>query len=326
MDHPFSEIADKLMTPEAAVRKFIKNGCQLAIGGFTVTRNPMALIYEIVRQKIRDLHLVCHSNGQGLDVLIGAGCVQRLEIAYGGNGRYAPTCIRFKKAIEQGQIEFEDYSNFQMSLRFLAGSLGIPFIPTQSGLGSDLLRCEGFSKATRQEPKVANKKYSITQNPFCAEQDPVVLLPALTPDVTLLHAQYVGADGTVRIKGLNFADLEQAKAADIVIVSCEEFMPRDEIRRDPDQNCLPGFMVDAIVPAPHGAHPTACYGFYDYDPKHLNLYKKTAADDGLFAGYLQEWVYGVGSYSQYLEKVGADQLAKIKADPVLGYAKGLDRR
>ena len=326
MNQSYPEIAEKLMTPAEAVKRFIRDGCQLAIGGFTVTRNPMALIYEMARQKIRDLHLVCHSNGQGLDVLIGAGCIKRLEIAYGGNGRYAPTCIRFKKAIEQGQIEFEDYSNFQMSLRFLAGSLGIPFIPTKSGLGSDILRCEGFTTAIREEPKVANKKYAITQNPFSAEQDPVVLLPALTPDVALVHAQYVGEDGTVRIKGLTFADLEQAKSADVVIVTCEEIMPRAQIRLDPDQNCLPSFLVDAIVPVPYGAHPTACYGFYDYDPKHLNLYKKMAADDGRFAEYLQEWVYGVGSHEQYLEKVGTDQLAKIKADPVLGYAKGLDRK
>ena len=88
----YPEIADKLMTIEEAVRRFVKNGCQLAVGGFTVTRNPMALVYEIVRQKVRDIHLVCHSNGQALDVLIGAGCVKRLEIAYGGNGRFAPTC------------------------------------------------------------------------------------------------------------------------------------------------------------------------------------------------------------------------------------------
>ena len=326
MNQLYPEIADKLMTPEAAVRKFIKKGCQLAIGGFTVNRNPMALIYEIVRQKVRDLHLVCHSNGQGLDVLIGAGCVKRLEIAYGGNGRYAPTCIRFKKAIEQGEIEFEDYSNFQMSLRFLAGSLGIPFISTKSGLGSDVLRREGFAAATRQEPRVAKKKYVILQNPFNEKEDHVVLLPALNPDVALIHAQYVGEEGTVRIKGLTFADLEQAKAADVVIVSCEAIVSRALIRSDPDQNSLPGFLVDAIVLMPYGAHPTACYGFYDYDPQHLNLYKKAAEDDALFQNYLTEWIYTVAAYDRYLDKAGAAQLVKIKADPVLGYAKGLDRK
>lgn len=322
----YPEIADKLMTPEAAVSKFIKKGCQLAIGGFTVNRNPMGLVHEIVRQKVRDLHLVCHSNGQALDVLIGAGCVKRLEIAYGGNGRYAPTCIRFKKAIEHGEIEFEDYSNFQMSLRFLAGSLGSPFISTKSGLGSDILRREGFASATRREPKVAKRKYALLQNPFSEQEDPVVLLPALTPDVALIHAQYVGEDGTVRVKGLTFADLEQAKAADIVIVSCETILSRSVIRSDPDQNSLPGFLVDAIVPLPYGAHPTACFGFYDYDPRHLNLYREAAADDVRFQAYLAEWIFGAPAHTHYLEKAGADQLAKIKADAVLGYAKGLDRK
>jgi glutaconate CoA-transferase subunit A len=322
----YPEIDDKLMTLEDAVRRFIKEGSQIAIGGFTVTRNPMAIAYEIIRQGIKNIHLVCHSHGQALDILIGAGCVSRLEIAYGGNGRYAPTCIRFKKAIQRGEIQFEDYSNYQMSLRFLAGALGIPFIPTKSGLGSDLINLEGFPPEIRKEKKVASKKYVVTQNPFNGENDKVVLLPALNPDVAIMHSQYVGEDGTVRIKGLTFADIEQAKSADIVIVTCEEIVPRSFIRFDPDQNSLPPFFVDAIVKIPYGAHPTAVYTCYDYDPKHLNLYKKVADDDRTFKEYLDEWVYGVKSHEKYLEKVGATTLLQIKANPVLGYAVGLDRK
>lgn len=322
----YPEIADKLMSLQAAVRRFVTNGCQLSIGGFTVARNPMAAVYEIVRQRIRGIHLVCHSNGQGLDVLIGAGCVKRVEIAYGGNGRYAPTCFRFRRAVEQGQIEFEDYSNYQMSLRFLAGSLSIPFIATKSGLGSDLLRLQGFSEEIRKQNNVARKKFEIIQNPFAEQEDRVVLLPALTPDVAILHAQYVGEDGTVRIKGLTFADVEQAKSADAVIVTCEEIVPRSFIRLDPDQNTLPPFFVDAIVKVPYGAHPTACFGFYDYDPKHLNQYKKVAKDDDSFNKYLEEWVYGVADHEEYLNRVGAATLLGIKANPVVGYAQGLDRK
>jgi glutaconate CoA-transferase subunit A len=199
-------------------------------------------------------------------------------------------------------------------------------MPTKSGLGSDMLSEEGFSQKVRNEPKVANKKYALIQNPFSVEEDDVVLLPALTPDVTILHAQYVGEDGTVRIKGLTFADVEQAKAADVVIVTCEEIVPRSFIRLDPDQNTLPPFFVDAVVKVPYGAHPTGCYGFYDYDPKHLNLYKKAAEDDKLFQEYLDEWVYSIKSHEEYLEKVGKDMLLTIKADPTLGYAPGLDRK
>lgn len=314
------------MTLKEAVARFIKDGCQLAIGGFTVSRNPMALSYEITRQHIKNIHLVCHSNGQALDVLIGAGCVKRLEIAYGGNGRYAPTCIRFKNAVEKGEIEVEDYSNYQMSLRFFAGALGIPFMATKSGLGTDIVNLEGFSKETRKERKVAKKKLVIAQNPFNEDDDKIVLLPALNPDVALIHAQYVGDDGTVRIKGLTFADIEQAKSADIVIVTCEEIVPATFIRTDPDQNSLPPFFVDAIVKIPYGAHPTSCYGFYDYDPKHLNIFKKAAKDDDLFRQYLDEWVYSISSHDEYLDKIGISTLLRIKANPVLGYAPGLDRR
>ncbi|OPY80542.1 MAG: Glutaconate CoA-transferase subunit A [Syntrophorhabdus sp. PtaU1.Bin153] len=322
----YPEIKDKLMTVEEAVKRFIKEGSQIALGGFTVARNPMAIVYEIARQAIRNIHLVCHSNGQALDVLIGAGCVRRVEIAYGGNGRFAPTCVRFKKAVQEGSIEFEDYSNYQMSLRFLAGALGIPFVPTKSGLGTDLITHEGFSQETRKERKVSRKKFALAQNPFDDKDDQYILLPALNPDVALIHVQYVGDDGTVRMKGLTFADIEEAKSADAVIVTCEEIVPRSFIRLDPDQNSLPPFLVDAIVRVPYGAHPTSCYSFYDYDARHLNLYRRIAEDDELFKEYLDEWVYGISSREAYLDKVGAATLAGIKANRVLGYTPGLCRK
>ncbi len=316
----------KLMTVGEAVERFVHDGQQIAVGGFTINRNPMALVYEIARRRIRDLHLVAHSNGQALDVLVGAGCVSRIEVAYGGNGRFAPTCIRFRKAVERGEVLVEDYTNNQMSLRFLAGALSVPFIPSKSGLGTDVLRQEGFPPKIRDGVKVARKKVHVMADPFGHPDDDVALLPALTPDVSLIHAQQVSTDGTVRIKGLTFADLEQCKAASAVVVTCEEIVPESYLRIDPDQNALPPFLVDAVVPVPYGAHPTACRSFYDYDPKHLNLYKAMAKDDEQWATYLDEWVYGIGSWDAYLDKVGGAQLAHIRANTVAGYAPGLDRR
>ncbi|MGD8563276.1 MAG: CoA-transferase [Desulfarculaceae bacterium] len=314
------------MSPAEAVQRFIPNGAQIALGGFTVNRNPMALAREIIKQGIRDLYVVCHSHGQALDVLIGAGCVERLEIAYGGMGRFAPTCVRFRKAVQNGAIEVEDYSNYQMSLRFLAGAMGLPFMSTKSGLDTDLVQVEGFKPEDRGKGKIPKKKLEVTENPFNHAFDKVVLVPALNPDVTILHAQYVGEDGTVRIKGLSFADREQARAADHVIVTCEEIVPRWFIRQDPDQNSLPPFLVDAVVKIPYGAHPTACHNFYDYDPAHLQMYRKLAADDAGFQRYLDDWVWGPESHEEYLAKVGVNTLLEIKADPVLGYSPGLDRR
>ncbi|MCB2226775.1 MAG: hypothetical protein KQH53_08870 [Desulfarculaceae bacterium] len=317
---------EKLMSAAEAVRRFVPDGAMVCLGGFTVNRNAMLIAREIIRQQRRDLHLAVHSHGQALDLLIGAGCVSKVELAYGGVARFAPTGIRFRDAASRGEILVEDYSNFHMSLRFLAGSLGLPFIPSRSGLGTDVLEKWGFGPEVRGTGKIPKKKMVVSQNPFAEEDDPVVMLPALTPDVCLLHAQYVGTGGTVRIKGLSFLDVEQARASDAVIVTCEEIVPEEHLREDPDQNTFPGFLVDAVIPAPMGAHPTACHQYYDYDPAHLKLYREYALDDDKFQRYLDEWVLCFDTQEEYLAKVGVADLERIKASRVLGYAPGLDRR
>ena len=321
-----SDVAGKLMSAGDAVARFVSDGAMVALGGFTINRNPMAFVYEMARRRVRDLHLVAHSNGQALDTLVGAGCVSRIEVAYGGNGRFAPTCVRFRKAVERGEVAVEDYSNYQMALRFLAGALNVPFIPTKSGLHTDLVARQGFSSEYRAAHGLPDKKLIVMPDPFDGACDDVVLLPALKPDLAVVHVQTVGDDGTVRIKGLTFADLEQAKAARAVIVTCEEIVPAAELRVDPDQNALPPFLVDAVVLAPHGAHPTACRYFYDYDPAFLNDYRRAARDDAAWSAFLDEWVYDLAGHDDYVAKVGAAQLERIKADPVHGYAVGLDRR
>ncbi len=320
------DVKNKLMTAAEAVQRLVRDGDMIALGGFTVSRNVMVIAREIIRQGRRDLHLVMHSHGQAMDLLVGAGAVSRLELAYGGTGRFAPTGIRFRKAVQSGQVQVEDYSNFHMSLRFLAGALNLPFIPSRSGFETDVLGRQGFGPELRGRGKIPPHKAIVSANPFNPDPEPVVLLPALTPDVALVHAQYVGEDGTVRIKGLTFLDIEQAKAASRVIVTCEEVVPAGFLRQDPDQNSLPPFLVDAVVPAPFGAHPTACHFFYDYDPRHLNMYRQVAGDDDRFRRYLDEWVYGVADQEAYLAKVGAVDLMRVKANSYLGYAPGLDRR
>ena len=170
-----------------------------------------------------------------------------------------------------------------------------------------------------------DEKLAIIKNPIDPESGDVVILPPLNPDVTLLHAQYAGDEGTIRMEGLSFADIEQAKAAKHVLVSCEHVVPEEMLRREPDRNCLPPFLVDAIIPTPYGAHPTGCYMFYDYDPTHLNLFKQMARDDAMFQQYLDEWVMPLATQEEYLDKVGASSLVRIKANPFIGYAPGMDR-
>jgi glutaconate CoA-transferase subunit A len=292
--------ADKVMDLAEAIHQFVHDGDHVSIGGFTITRNPMALAYEIIRQGKRRLHVYVHSHGQAFDLLIGAGCTDTIEVSYGGTARFSPGGgIRFKKAIEGGKIHFEDYTNFQMTLRFLAGAMGLPFMPVRSLLGTDVVKKWGFGKEFRKSnPRIPERKMAAVNNPFTRDgrKEKIVLVPAINPDVTLIHAQQADRQGTVRINGLTYTDVEQAKAAKYLIVSCEEL------------------------------HPTACYGYYDYDPIHFNLYREMASDDKTFRQYLNEYVFGVKSHGNYLDKIGKDRLSQIKADPRVGYRPGMDRR
>jgi glutaconate CoA-transferase subunit A len=288
----------------------------------------MAAVYEIIRQGRKKLHLYAHSNGQGVDELVGAGCVEKIEIAYAGNGRFAPTCIRFKRAIENGTLLVEDYSNYQMTLRFMAGAMGVPFLPTRSSLGTDIINKWGFSEKLRQEdPKIPNDKLIVGKNPFnqWTDAERLVFVPAINPDVTIIHVQQADELGTASIQGLPMADADQAKAAKRLIITCEELVTSHEMKIQPDSNQIPHFCVDAVVHIPGGAYPTACYHYYDYDPFFLNDYKKIASDDTLYQKYLNDYIHGVKNHQERLDIAGDDRMEAIKADPRTGYAVNLDR-
>jgi glutaconate CoA-transferase subunit A len=309
-----------------ALERFVLDGAHISIGGFTCNRNPMAAVYEIIRLRRRGLHIYAHSNGQGVDELVGAGCVARIEIAYAGTGRFAPTCIRFRNAVENNLILFEDYSNYQMTLRFMAGAMGVPFLPTRSSLGTDIVARWGFSPELREsDSALPDRKLVVLENPFgnWGETERVVLVPAIRPDVTLLHVQQAAPDGTARIDGLTFADVEQAKAARHVVLTCEQLVKPEELRAEPERNQIPGIVVDAVVPVRYGAYPTACYRWYDYDSDFLSDYRTAASDDALFEEYLNRWAYR--DHSERMMQVGEKRLAAIQADPRTGYATGMRR-
>jgi glutaconate CoA-transferase subunit A len=178
----------------------------------------------------------------------------------------------------------------------------------------------------RKDARLANQKLVVLDNPFDeGHPEPVILVPAINPDVTVIHAQQADTQGTVRFAGLTFADVEQARAARHVIVTCEELVEPDLLRAEPERNHIPFLSVHAVVQVPYGAHPTACYGFYDYDAQHLNTYLSLASDDVQFAAYLDEYVYGVEGHAAYLEKIGAESLERIRAIPPFGYRPGLER-
>ena len=168
---------NKVMTVREAVEKFVFDGATLGMGGQNVGRMAMAAIHEIVRQGKKNLTIYGCNLSINMDILVGAGLVKRCE-AGTGNLEYFGTTFCFRRAIEQGIMEMEDYSHLGMISRLLAGEMGLPFMPTRSMLGSDML--------TRQ-CKSTGKKYELLKDPWNPDE-PVLLLPALRPDVALIHA------------------------------------------------------------------------------------------------------------------------------------------
>jgi len=305
----------------------VPDGATVSFGGFTTQRHPMAFVYELIRRKRRDLYLFGHSPGGDWDILIGAGCVKRVELAYEADEAFNTVGPRWRLAVQRGEIEWEDYSNFSMVARFTAGAMGIPFMPVRSLLGSDVLERQALSEAQRaSDPRTSPRKLSVMESPF-DPKDLVVLVPAIHTEFSVIHVQKAAANGLVRIEGQSFADVQQALCADTVIVTAEEIVEEEALRREPERNQIPYFAVTHVCHVPNGAHPYAVFNCYDYDPLQLKRYHESAEKEEAFQRYLSEFVTGVRTHAEYLEAVGgAERLESLRADPAYGYRPDLKRR
>ena len=296
-------LGSKVMTAAEAVSRFVADGATVGIGGQTLGRVTMALAHEIVRQGKKDLNLVGCSMSISMDMIVGAGLAKRTECGT-GNLELFGTTYRWRKAIEDGRLEVVDHSHLAMASRFLAGSLGLPFMPNKSLLGTDILG--------RKDPN-GHKPFSVIDNPWNAGE-PVVLLPALTPDVSLVHAQKADETGNVIIEGFTTHDVEMARASRLVIVSCEELVSPDEVRREPGRTTIPYIYVDAVVVQPWGAYPTSTYRYYEHDEEHLRHYQACAKEGGeAYTGYLREYVYDCETFDEHLQKAaGKEKLHRLR--------------
>jgi len=310
-----------------AAAALVPDGATISFGGFTTQRHPMAFVYELIRLRRRNLYLFGHSPGGDWDILIGSGCVKRVELAYEADEAFNTVGPRWRQAVERGEIEWEDYSNFTMVARFTAGAMGIPFMPVRSLLGSDVLHKEALEAAQRKaDPRTSPKKLHVMTSPFNPREQ-VVLVPAIRTDFAVLHVQKATVNGLVRIEGQTFADIQQALCADTVIVTAEEIVAEDTLRREPERNPIPFFTVKHVCQVPFGAHPYAVYNYYDYDPLQLKEYHEGVRDDATFQGYLDKYVLRVKNHPEYLEAVGGrERLEMLKASPDYGYSPNLKRR
>jgi glutaconate CoA-transferase subunit A len=288
----------KLMSLSDAIARFVPDGANIAMGCALEPLIPFAAGHEIIRQGRRDLTLIGPISDILFDELIGAGCVSRVVAAWVGNVSEG-LGHNYRRATEQGQphpLAVVDHSNYSVSLALLAGALGVPYIPMRSLLGSD----------------IARDHLTIRPAPSPLDGSPTLLVPALIPDVAILHVQRADAAGRAHVWGGMGICEEAALAARGVIYTAEEIVPREVILSDPNRVLAPAAKTLAVVHVPGGAHPSPVQGYYNRDHAYFTEYhQRTRTSEG-FAEWLREQVLDVPNRATYLERLGAERWAALQ--------------
>jgi glutaconate CoA-transferase subunit A len=280
-----------------AVKQIRSGDCVSFVGG--VLRNKsIAVAREIIRQGIRNLHLQSFTSDLEADMLVGAGCVRRVESVYTGLMGYG-LAPNFRRAVEAGEVEAVDLPESAFAAKFRARGMGVPFGVTASLNGTDVAR-------NLKEAK------EITC-PFTGRK--VVALPAANPDVAIIHAHRADTAGNLQfdeIRPLEY--FENVLAAKKVIASVEEIVSVDYTYANPEKTVVPGVFVGAVVRAPWGTHPEALEGKYNLDSAHLKMYLEHARDSRRFKEYLDKYIYSVETHIEYLNLIGLPRLLELQSD------------
>ena len=292
---------DKTTTMREAIAHFVSDGTALALGVALESLIPFAAAHEIVRQQKRNLSLIGPISDMLFDQLIGAGCARRVVAAWVGNVS-AGLGHNYRRWTEGGRgpskLVVVDHSNFTISLALKAGAMGVPFIPTRSLLGTDLLH--------------SNPSLRVIED----EGVRLVRVPAVNPDVTIVHVQRSDAEGNAHCWGNLGVSEEAALAARQVIVVAEEIVPPSVIRSDPNRVLVPALKVCAVVHEPGGAHPSPVQGHYNRDHAMYHDYHRESRTVDGFAYWLDEWVTSVRDREGYLAKLGAERWGALQAKNV----------
>lgn len=279
------------VTSLAEAAALVEDGSTVALQSMATFTSPMAMVRELIRQERRDLTLVCLVGGIPVDLLAAAGCLSRFVGAAVSMEQFG-LCNQFRKAVERGEIVFEELSETALLARLGAGARGLPFQITRGLLGTDLIDLQPDN-------------LRVIDDPFGSGQN-VVACRALVPDVAIVHAHRADEDGNVQMDPTAlWPDIRVfPKAARRVIVTVEEIVSSDRIRTQPDRVVLPSFAVDAVVHAPYGAHPTSCFPRYGYDTDFHRKWTGAARDPETTRAFLDEHVRGPASHEEYLDGVG----------------------
>ena len=282
------ELKDKTISAEEAVSRFVHDGDFIASGGFGHVRVSMAIVYEVIRQKKRNLAMAGKTAVHDLDILVGASCVNRVEVAYSFGHELRGLSPASRRMVESGQCKVvAETSNAGYQWRFLAAMMGIPFIPSRNLLGTetgDYSSCK------------------VVKDPFSGK--PINLIPAAYPDVAFIHVHRCDIYGNAQIDAILVEDFELSRCARRLIITTEEIIDNEVIRREPWKTAIPFLVVDAVVKVPYGSHPCEMPGVYYYDEEHIAEWLNISRTQEGVDEYLSKYVFGINSFDDYLKLCG----------------------
>jgi glutaconate CoA-transferase subunit A len=293
----------KLVPLSEAIAAHVNDGDILYAAGFTHLI-PFAAGHEIIRQEKKDLTLARATPDLIYDQMVAAGCAKKVIFSYMGNPGVGSLRL-VRSAIEQGRLEWEEYSHFGMITRLQAGASGLPFLPMNQTGATDL--------------ESANPNIKRIPDPFGGKD--VIVVPALNPDVAIVHVQRADASGNAHLWGIIGEQKEAALAAKKVILTAEEIVDESIIRSDPNRTMIPGIVVSAVCHVPFACHPSYAQGYYDRDNEFYLAWDKVSESAEATQKYLDEWVYGVKDRNEYWEKLGPEkhkrlEVPKLMSEPI----------
>lgn len=285
------EMVDKRMPLGEAVRKFTRDGDYFAMGGFGHVRVSMAAIYEMIRQRRRRMAMAAKTAVHDVDILIASGVVDQVDCAYAFGHELRGLSPAGRRAVESGRVQVvAEISNAGFQWRFKAAAMGLPWIPTRVMLGTDTLRMSSAK---------------VVEDPFTGK--PICLIPACYPDFAVIHVHRCDKYGNAQIDGTTIEDVELARASKRLIITTEEIIPEEEIRRHPDRTAIPYFLVDAVCEVRYGSHPGNMPGLYYFDEEHIAEWLKMSRTEEGVEEYLDRYVYSVESFDEYVELIGGEE-------------------
>lgn len=291
----------KLTSLNKAISEYVKDGDTVYAAGFTHLI-PFAAGHEMIRQGKRNLVLARATPDLIYDQMVAAGCARKVIFSYMGNPGVGSLRI-VRSEIQAGRLEWEEYSHFGMISRLQAGASGLPFMPMNQTAATHL--------------EAANPNIKRVQDPYSGQD--VIVVPALIPDVAIVHVQRADKDGNAHLWGIIGEQKEAAFAAKRVILTAEEIVDEKVIRSDPNRTIIPGFIVDAVCQVPHACHPSYAQGYYDRDNTFYLEWDQISSSIDTVKKWLDEWVYSIPDHETYWNKLGNETHLHLEVKPRPSY-------